>query len=44
MRSLILLSIVAALGLQARAAEPTDSLASALATYWGSAINTTALS
>lgn len=44
MRSLILLSIAAALGLQARAAEPTDSLASALATYWGSAINTTALS
>ncbi len=44
MRSLILLSVAAALGMSAQAAEPTDSLASALATYWGSAINTAALS
>ncbi|MCM1162883.1 MAG: FKBP-type peptidyl-prolyl cis-trans isomerase [Muribaculaceae bacterium] len=43
-RALFLIMITAMLGLSARAAEPSDSLASALATYWGTAVNTGTLS
>lgn len=43
-RTLFILIASALLGFSVRAAEPSDSLASALATYWGTAVNMNTLS
>lgn len=41
--ALTLMSVISAVAFRAAAAEPTDSLASALATYWAGAVNTSAM-